>query len=134
MRIVCDTNILISALLLGSSLPAKALLKAERAGVILYSNSVLEEITTVLSRPKFAKYIDEDDITGFLARIHRSWHKIAVSCVINDCRDPKDNKFLELALSGEAEMIISGDQDLLTLHPYRDIKIVTAADFLETQE
>jgi putative PIN family toxin of toxin-antitoxin system len=130
MRIVCDTNVIISALLLENSLPAKALLKAESIGSVLYSTPVLEEIANVLSRPKFAKYIDEDDITGFLARINRSWHKIAVSCVINDCRDPKDNKFLELALSGESQMIISGDQDLLTLHTYRNIQILTPADYL----
>ncbi|PIR39905.1 MAG: putative toxin-antitoxin system toxin component, PIN family [Alphaproteobacteria bacterium CG11_big_fil_rev_8_21_14_0_20_39_49] len=137
MRFVCDTNVIISALLIGTSLPARALQEAEKTGSVLYSTPVLEEISTVLStvlsRPKFSKYIDEDDITGFLARIHRSWHKIAFNCVITDCRDSKDNKFLEVAVSGGADIIISGDQDLLTLHPYRNIKILTPADFLNSK-
>jgi len=94
----------------------------------------LEEIVNVLSCPKFSKYIDEEDITGFLARIHRSWRKISVHCVITDCRDIKDNKFLEVAVSGDADIIISGDQDLLTLHPYRKIQILTPSDFIKVQE
>ncbi|MDA0781170.1 MAG: putative toxin-antitoxin system toxin component, PIN family [Rickettsiales bacterium] len=133
MRFVCDTNVIISALMIGTSSPARALQEAEKMGSVLYSTDVLEEISTVLSRPKFSKYIDEEDITGFLARIHRSWHKIAVNCVITDCRDSKDNKFLEVAVSGDADIIISGDQDLLTLHPYRNINILTPADFLNTK-
>ena len=130
MRIVCDTNILISALLLPESLPTQALIRAENTGTLLYSLPVLEEITTVLSRPKFSRYIDEDDITGFLARIHATWEKISIHCHIQDCRVPKDNKFLELAISGQANILISGDQDLLILHPYRTVSILTPSDFL----
>ncbi len=56
--------------------------------------------------------------------------KISVTSVITDCRDPKDNKFLELAIDGNADYIITGDSDLLILHPYRGISIVTTSEFL----
>jgi uncharacterized protein len=49
---------------------------------------------------------------------------------IEECRDPKDNKFLELAIDGKATEIVSGDQDLLILHPFRGIPIVTVSQFL----
>ena len=55
---------------------------------------------------------------------------VAIKESIDICRDPKDNKFLELAVSGEADFIVSGDQDLLVLNPFRNIEIVTANDFL----
>jgi len=130
MRCVFDTNVIISALLIRNSAPANALTFVEDSGIVLYSAPVLEEIAEVLSRPKFTRYIDEDDIVGFLARIDRSWQKIAVTHAVSDCRDAKDNKFLELALSGSADYLVSGDQDLLTLHPYRGILVLKPDDFL----
>jgi putative PIN family toxin of toxin-antitoxin system len=56
--------------------------------------------------------------------------QVPVTSIIADCRDPKDNKFLELAIDGNADYIITGDPDLLILHPYRGISIVTPAQFL----
>jgi uncharacterized protein len=50
---------------------------------------------------------------------------------VQECRDPKDDKILELALNGQARYIISGDKDLLVLNPFRDVKIVTAEEFLK---
>lgn len=51
---------------------------------------------------------------------------------ITDCRDPKDNIFLELALTCQAQYLVSGDKDLLSLHPYQGIQIITARDFLQS--
>jgi len=48
------------------------------------------------------------------------------------CRDPKDNKFLELAVAGEATHIVTGDSDLLVLNPFRDIAVLTPSEFLAT--
>lgn len=56
---------------------------------------------------------------------------IIPTVVVNDCRDPKDNKFLEIAISGNADCIVSGDKDLMVLHPYRGISILTPMQFLE---
>jgi putative PIN family toxin of toxin-antitoxin system len=57
---------------------------------------------------------------------------IPVNIAIHACRDPKDNKFLELAVESGAACIITGDKDLLVLNPYEHIQILTAADFLKT--
>lgn len=130
MRCVFDTNVIISALLLSASLPAKALIKAETAGSVLYSEAALEEIRSVLSRPKFARYVDESDVAGFLARIARTWEEVEIISRITACRDPKDDKFLELAQNGRATHLITGDKDLLALHPFRDTLILTPAAFL----
>ncbi len=130
MRYVFDTNILISALLISNSLPAQALKKAENSGTVLYSADVLQEIKEVLFRPKFSPYISGDDVVGFLARIVRSWEEISIIQTVAICRDPKDNKFLELALNGNADFLITGDNDLLVLNPYRSTKIIKPAEFL----
>lgn len=131
MRAVFDTNVLISALLIVDSASAKALKLAEDSGTVLYSLPVLEEISEVLSRPKFRPYLDEKHIAEFLARIYRSWREIEIMHAIKACRDPKDDKFLELAVNGEAETIITGDKDLLDLHPFQTIQILTPARYLE---
>ena len=55
---------------------------------------------------------------------------IEISETINACRDPKDNKFLELAIAANAACIITGDDDLLILNPFRTIPILNASDFL----
>jgi putative PIN family toxin of toxin-antitoxin system len=130
LRFVFDTNVLVSALLISGSLPARVLEIAEHTGAVLYSNSTLTELNEVLSRPKFARYLDEDQITGLLARIHRSWQEVHILQTIQVCRDPKDDKFLELAVNGEASYIITGDKDLLDLHPFQDIQIITPASYL----
>ncbi len=54
---------------------------------------------------------------------------IEVDEIITECRDPKDNKYLELAVSGRADYLITGDQDLLILNPWRNLKIITAPEF-----
>jgi len=56
---------------------------------------------------------------------------VDIDVSITTCRDPKDNKFLELAVSSNAQMIISGDEDLLVLHPFQDIRILSPRQFLD---
>jgi putative PIN family toxin of toxin-antitoxin system len=131
LKVVFDTNVLISALLLADSVPSIALQEAERRGTILYSLSTIKELSEVLSRPKLARYIDPNAAAGFLARIHRSWKEIEILHSVEVCRDSKDDKFLDLALNGDASVIVTGDEDLLTLNPYREIKIINPHTFLE---
>jgi len=131
MRYVFDTNVLVSALLIAHSLPAQALRKAENTGIILYSRPVLAETVEVLSRPRLARYLDEETIPQFLARIYRSWQEVSIIHTVKAYRDPKDDKFLELALNGEADVLVTGDQDLLALHPYQGLTILAPADFLQ---
>jgi putative PIN family toxin of toxin-antitoxin system len=129
-RIVLDTSVLVSAVLLPKSVPRQAFDLAMTRGGLLVSIETIAELEDVLRRPKFEKYIVESQRLEFLAALLHVAEPIEVSEVVNECRNAKDNKFLELALSGNASHIISGDADLLVLHPFRGIEIVTPQLFL----
>ena len=131
MRCVFDTNALVSALLLPDSKPRQALDLALREGKVLLSFAVLAELYEVLSRKKFRRYVDEEDIRTFVATLTREAQWISVDVRIAVCRDSKDDKFLELAVGGHATHIITGDSDLLALNPFQDIQILTPKAFLE---
>ncbi|MDB5017911.1 MAG: hypothetical protein JWQ84_2743 [Mucilaginibacter sp.] len=128
---VFDTNILISAFILPQSTARKALNKARKDGIVIISQESASEFTEVFIRPKFDKYlpleIRLEIIDDFVSLAH--FTKPSVEIII--CRDPKDDKFLELACTVNAKCIVTGDQDLLVLNPFRGISIKTAAQFLE---
>jgi putative PIN family toxin of toxin-antitoxin system len=132
LRCVFDTNVLVSALLLNNSKPRMALDLALRRGKILLTFSTLAELYDVLSRKKLRRYIHEEDIRRFLAALTREAEWVDINVPIVACRDPKDDKFLELAVCGQAEYIVTGDADLIALHPFRGIQILTPNSFLET--
>jgi uncharacterized protein len=129
LRFVLDTGILVSALLLRGSVPRRAVDHAFASGIVLVSAATIEELDEVLSRPKFNRYVREEERLKFLAAFIRDTTLVDIAEIVTECRDPKDNKFLELALNGNANYIISGDNDLLVLHPFRGISIVTPHDF-----
>jgi uncharacterized protein len=127
---VLDTNVIVSALLSPRSVPRQAFDLAFVRGTVLISDVIIAELDDVLRRPKFNRYISEDDRSQFLAKFIQDAIFTEVTEIITDCRDPKDNKFLELAVSGSAQYIVSGDADLLVLHPFRDVSIVTPQVFV----
>jgi putative PIN family toxin of toxin-antitoxin system len=129
MRLVLDTNVLISATLAPNSIPAQALNWGEDNGVILYSDATLAELLSVLGRSKFTKYIDADNIEGLSRRIKTTWVSVPILKQVKLCRDAKDDKFLELALNGDATHLITGDTDLLILHPIQNIPIINPRTF-----
>ena len=94
------------------------------------SQSIWSEISEVLVRPKFDKYLTIQERQLFLFVFEQKVRFIDIQENISVCRDPKDDKYLELAISGKAECIVSGDQDLLALHPFREIPIITVTQFL----
>ncbi|HEV2103612.1 MAG TPA: putative toxin-antitoxin system toxin component, PIN family [Candidatus Acidoferrum sp.] len=120
-----DTNVLVSALLLPNSKPRQALDLAMKQGKLLLSFTALAELCEVLSRKRFRRYVDEEDIRTFVAALTREAEWVDVDMQITACRDPKDDKFLELAVSGKATHVVSGDSDLLALNPFQGIIIVT---------
>ena len=130
-RFVFDTNTIVSALLLPDSKPRQALDRAHDRGKILLSMPALWELNQVIMRNKFDKYLSEERRKEFLAALVKQAELLEVTEEIRDCRDAKDNKFLEFAVCGGADCIISGDGDLLVLHPFRGIRILQAADFLK---
>jgi putative PIN family toxin of toxin-antitoxin system len=100
-------------------------------GKILLSFATLAELGEVLTRKRFRRYVDEEDIRAFLAALTREAQWVDVDVQITACRDPKDNKFLELAASGRATHIITGDFDLLALNPFQGIEILPPHSFME---
>ncbi len=130
MRFVFDSNVIVSAVLLARSTPRQAFDKALDEGRILISVPVLLELAEVLSRKKLNKYLLEEERMRFLVALLKEAELVEITEVVTDCRDVKDNKFLELAVSGEADCIVSGDGDLLVLNPFRGIPILTPKAFL----
>jgi putative PIN family toxin of toxin-antitoxin system len=130
LRIVLDTGVAISASLLPGSVPRQAVDAAVSRGRLLISEATTLELDDVFRRPKFDKYVRQETRLEFLAALVRDAELVEVTETIKACRDPKDDKFLELAVSGKATHIISSDPDLLALHPFRGIEIVGPAAFL----
>ena len=128
--LVFDTNTLISGLLLPDSLPAHAVKKGIHEGKIMVSGDTLNELAEVLSRAKFDRYISLENRKEYFRYFGRVVEKVEIIRKTKACRDPKDNKFLEVAINGQAEIIISGGKDLLILHPYQSIQIVTPAQYM----
>jgi putative PIN family toxin of toxin-antitoxin system len=130
-KFVVDTNTLISAALLKNSINAQALDHALDLGRIVVSSPVLQEFAEVIFRKKFDKYfLNDEERLEAISRIEENALIFFPSEVITSCRDPKDNKFLELAITANASCIITGDQDLLVLHPFENIPIISASDFI----
>ncbi len=129
-RCVFDTNVLVSALLFDESTPARAFFAALRQGEVLVSADTTSELSEVLGRKKFRRYVTEAERERFLRSLLREARLVEIREKIQACRDPKDDKFLELAANGDADCIVSGDDDLLTLGPFRGIHILTPSAFL----
>src|ERR1700753_2888523 len=115
---------------MADSIPRTAFDKAVDGGTILISVPVLLELAEVLSRRKLDKYVLVEERMRFLVALLKEAEIVEVADTITDCRDEKDNKFLELAVSGEAHYIVSGDEDLLVLNPFRGIQSLTPREFL----
>ena len=130
MRCVFDTNAIISAMLSGNATPGVALARAYDTGEILVSVPLMRELHDVVSRPKFDRYVAPSERERFLGLLLRDARLVEITESIRVCRDPKDDQVLELAVCGRADRIITGDADLLTLDPFRGIRIVTPTDFL----
>ncbi|ASC73547.1 hypothetical protein XM38_045150 [Halomicronema hongdechloris C2206] len=122
---------MVSALLFKDSIPGRALYFALAHGNILISSETITELIEVINRRKFDKYLTNDEREEFLESLLVRAELVEVLEDLKICRDPKDDKFLNLASSGEANFIVTGDDDLLILKSYRDIPILNAKDFLE---
>ena len=132
LRLVLDTNVLVSAALFPSSLPGQVLDHAIHYGCLLISPNTASELKAVLFRPRLSRYLHAEEANEFLASVLRHAEPVEIAVSIAICRDPKDDKFFELAVSGQASHIVSGDWDLLELHPFRGIPVLSSRNFLDT--
>jgi uncharacterized protein len=131
MRVVFDCNVLISALLFNTSIPGKALLRAQSISTtLLMSHHVFTELIEVLMRPKFDRYVSKEIRQSFFEELKIVGANVEITEHIKLCRDPKDDMYLELALCGKADCIVTGDKDLLSLNPFKNIPIITPLEFL----
>ena len=132
MRLVFDCNVLVRALLDDSSFSGQALEKAESASSTLFiSTPVLSEAIEVFMRPKFDRYIPIGVRQLFLEEYELLGVKVKITNEVKACRDPDDDKYLELALNGNADCVITNDPDLLILNPFESIPIISPKEFLE---
>ena len=125
-----DASALVSAALFGQSVPGQALSAALDRGKLVPSRAVVEELQEVLSRKKFDRYLTRQEREQFLQLLVQEARLIEIADEVRVCRDPEDDKYLSLAVSASAACLITGDQDLQILNPFRGIPIVTSAQFL----
>lgn len=131
LRFVFDSNVIVSALLMDGSVPSQAFSHATDRGRILISRGLIEELSDVLGRDKFNRYVTREERERFLETLIREAELVQITEAIRACRDPKDDRFLELAVNGKASFLVTGDSDLLVLNPFRDVPIVTPKELLE---
>jgi putative PIN family toxin of toxin-antitoxin system len=131
-RLVLDTNVVLSGLLFPDSIPSRALLKAQSC-TVLASEATCLELAEVMGRSRFDRYIEREVRRQIADAYARACEPVEIPFPIYACRDPKDDKFLEVAVHGRADLIVTGDRDLLDLHPFHEILILTPAQYLERQ-
>jgi len=130
MRCVIDTNVFVSAIVFLSSFPRQCVDRALDQDLLLFSDATMSELQEVLSRSKFDRYVSRERRL-FLAQLASVAEVVPIIQLAREYRDPKDDKFLEVALNGRADVIITGDEDLLELHPWRDVTILSPAAYLK---
>ena len=129
-RVVIDTNVLIGAAILDDSAPARARDHALNHGQIVVTEATLNEFADRLLSPKFDAYVSRAARETLLQRFHAVVAIVPAIQVVRVCRDPRDDKFLEAAVNGDAGVIVTGDKDLLVLNPYSGIAIAAPAGYL----
>lgn len=134
LRLVFDTNVLVSTALTTGGVSSQAVARGVEVGVFLLSEPTLAEVVEVLHRPKLQKYLPAWRRDEVVRRVIRASSWVEVGEPFKACRDPKDDKFLDAAVYGQADYLVTGDDDLLALGPFRGIPILTPAAFLDTVE
>ncbi|HJX01152.1 MAG TPA: putative toxin-antitoxin system toxin component, PIN family [Terriglobales bacterium] len=129
-RIVVDTNVFVSAVVLIECPPRRVLARVLADGIVLLSEDTTRELAEVLFRPKFDRYSGRKERDDFFNQLVAVAEFIPIVQVVRECRDPRDDKFLEVALNGRADVIVTGDGDLLAMNPWRGIVIVSPKDYL----
>jgi putative PIN family toxin of toxin-antitoxin system len=134
-RLVLDTNVFVSAIISGKGAPAEILRAFQKSKVaVLISDEIMDEYLKVLSYPKIRKYpaITDEYVAHVCALLIHEAERIEVRTRLTLSPDPDDNKLLELAVDGEAAMLVTGDKgDLLSLKDVEGIPIVTARKCVE---
>ena len=130
-RVVIDTNVLISGSFSTTSTPAKAVERAITSAQLVATTATLRELISKMLSPKLDRYVSRERRDALILRLAPLVEIVDVVQTIRASRDPKDDKFLEAAVNGRVDVIVSGDGDLLELSPFRGITILTPSDYLK---
>ena len=129
-NVVVDASTVVSAALKAESRPETALLFALTYDSLYLSDLVLDEIREVFSRPKFLRFVGERRIAEIIALMLADAHFVSPMANVHACRDPADDKYLDLAVAANAYAIVTGDHDLLSMSPWRGIRILNATEYV----
>lgn len=131
-RAVVDTNVLISAALRSSGHPRRVIDTVRDSNAsLLFSNETFLELRTRIQRPKFDRYVSRSVRTEYLLHLLVASEWVSITLSRLGCRDPDDDKFLETAIMGEADCLVTGDRDLQEMSPFGGVPILTPAEFLD---
>ena len=128
VKYVVDTNVLISAALTKGA-PFRVVEHLIKNNVLIFSKETISELSSRITQSKFDKYVSAEDREAYVNNLILSADLVIIDNLIQGCRDRDDDKILETAVKGDARFIISGDQDLLTMHRFEGIDIVTVQEF-----
>jgi putative PIN family toxin of toxin-antitoxin system len=134
MRAVIDTNIIIRAVIKPTGTVGPVLGRLRNGEyTAVYSEAILEEIVAKLLLPRISrKYqVGESDVEDLLGLLALRGELVNPTRSVRVCRDPDDDMFIEAALEGKAEWVVTGDQDLLTLEKFEGVRFVTPRIFLQ---
>jgi uncharacterized protein len=130
-RVIADTNVLVSRFILPESISAQGIRRVELDSILLFSDATMMELADVMARSRFDRYVSRENRERFVLELCNIVEFVPIIQIVRECRDPDDDKILELALNGRADVIITGDEDLLELHPWREIAILTPVSYLK---
>lgn len=130
--IVLDSNLIVSAILNPEGICALAIDLADANFDVVRSKDTTNELVEVLRRDKFDRFAAVGDRVFRVQTYIEATRLVAVNVLVTDCADPKDNKFLELAIAANATVIVSGDKKhLVSMNPYKGIAIIRVRDFVD---
>ena len=130
-NLIFDTNVLVSGFFFKGSVVRQAVTTGFRHHNVVFSTQTWDELTHVFQRDFLEKILPLAQRLRLLSEIASRITVVDSKSIVVDCNDAKDNKFLSLALDGGAEIIVTGDNDFLRMHPWREVKVLTVHQFLE---
>jgi len=129
-RVVLDTNIILSGVIFRGSNPFRAVVRAFERGEVLSSSATRNELREVVRRQKFERYVPLEQRIHEVEELIEDMEPVLILEKLQICVDPKDDMLVELAVNGKADFIVTGDDDLLRLNPFRGIAVITPAAYL----
>jgi putative PIN family toxin of toxin-antitoxin system len=130
-RIIIDTNLWISFLITNDFNKLDHFLNSDKY-LVVFSDELFDEFLEVVHREKFVRYFNDLNIKILVEIINEKALFVKVFSIVNVSRDVKDNFLLSLAIDGDVDYLITGDNDLLILKHYKKTSILTINDFIST--